>query len=52
MNDLERDFEEIVKKNRGTIYTVCYMFSIDIFEIKCIHSEIVLIFMILGRHEQ
>lgn len=40
MNDLERDFEEIV------------MFSIDIFEIKCIHSEIVLILMILGRHEQ
>ena len=40
MNGLERDFEEIV------------MFFIDICEIKCIHSEIVLILMILGRYEQ
>ena len=29
MKDLERDFEEMVRKNRGTIYTVCYMFSND-----------------------
>ena len=29
MKDLERDFEEIVKKHRGTIYAVCYMFSND-----------------------
>ena len=29
MNDLEREFEEMVRKNRGTIYTVCYMFSND-----------------------
>ena len=27
MKDLERIFEEMVRKNRGTIYTVCYMFS-------------------------
>ena len=29
MKDLERDFEEMVRRNRGTIYTVCYMFSND-----------------------
>ena len=29
MNDLELEFEEMVRKNRGTIYTVCYMFSND-----------------------
>ena len=29
MKDLEREFEEMVRKNRGTIYTVCYMFSND-----------------------
>jgi len=27
MNDLEREFEEMVRANRSTIYTVCYMFS-------------------------
>ena len=29
MNDLEREFEEMVRANRSTIYTVCYMFSQD-----------------------
>ena len=27
MNESERKFEEMVKEHRGTIYTVCYMFS-------------------------
>lgn len=29
MNDLELEFEKMVRKNRGTIYAVCYMFSND-----------------------
>lgn len=27
MDSLEADFSRIVKENRSTIYTVCYMFS-------------------------
>ena len=29
MNNNEEDFSRIVKENKGTIYTVCYMFSKD-----------------------
>jgi len=29
MKDFEREFEQMVRANRGTIYTVCYMFSND-----------------------
>ncbi|MBO4826084.1 MAG: hypothetical protein J5506_02450 [Prevotella sp.] len=29
MKDLEREFEQMVRENRSTIYTVCYMFSND-----------------------
>jgi RNA polymerase sigma-70 factor (ECF subfamily) len=29
MKDLEREFEQMVRANRSTIYTVCYMFSND-----------------------
>ena len=29
MKDLEREFEQLVREHRGTIYTVCYMFSND-----------------------
>lgn len=42
MNDLERDFEEIVKKNRGTIYTVCYMFSNDQDEVADMFQEVLI----------
>ena len=27
MNVSEKEFEQIVKEHKGTIYTVCYMFS-------------------------
>ena len=42
MKDLERDFEEIVKKNRGTIYTVCYMFSNDQDEVADMFQEVLI----------
>ena len=29
MNTLEQDFEQMVRKHRSTIYTVCFMFSKD-----------------------
>lgn len=29
MTETERDFSQIVKENKSTIYTVCYMFSND-----------------------
>ena len=29
MKDLEHEFERMVREHRGTIYTVCYMFSND-----------------------
>ncbi len=33
MNDKESDFERMVKEQRSTIYTVCYMFSNDADEV-------------------
>ncbi len=35
MNDLETKFAQTIKKNKSTIYTVCYMFSPS-----CCHSFI------------
>ena len=42
MNDLEHEFEEMVRKNRGTIYTVCYMFSNDQDEVADLFQEILI----------
>ena len=42
MNDLEREFEEIVRKNRGTIYTVCYMFSNDQDEVADMFQDVLI----------
>ena len=42
MKDLERDFEEIVKKHRGTIYAVCYMFSNDQDEVADLFQEVLI----------
>ena len=41
MKDLERDFEEMVRQNRGTIYTVRYMFSNDQDEVIENHYRII-----------
>ena len=29
MEDLKKEFEELVKRHKTTIYTVCFMFSKD-----------------------
>ena len=42
MKDLEHEFEEMVRKNRGTIYTVCYMFSKDQDEVADLFQEILI----------
>ena len=42
MKDLEHEFEEMVRKNRGTIYTVCYMFSNDQDEVADLFQEILI----------
>ena len=41
MKDLERKFEEMVRKNRGTIYNVRYMFSNDQDEVIENHYRII-----------
>ena len=42
MTDLEREFEEMVRKNRSTIYTVCYMFSNDQDEVADLFQEVLI----------
>ena len=42
MNDLEREFEEMVRANRSTIYTVCYMFSQDQDEVADLFQEVLI----------
>jgi len=42
MKDLEREFERIVKEHRGTIYTVCYMFSNDQDEVADLFQEVLI----------
>ena len=42
MKDLEHEFEEMVRKNRGTIYTVCYMFSNDQDEVADLFQEVLI----------
>ena len=42
MKDLERDFEQMVRANRSTIYTVCYMFSKDQDEVADLFQEVLI----------
>lgn len=39
METLEKDFANIVRKHKGTIYTVCYMFSQDNDEVEDLFQE-------------
>ena len=40
MNELELEFAQIVKEHKGTIYTVCYMFSKDEAEVSDLFQDI------------
>ncbi len=40
MDNLEREFENVMKLHRNTIYTVCYMFSKDADEVAEMFQEI------------
>ena len=40
MNTLETEFAQIVKENKSTIYTVCYMFSKDTDEVNDLFQEV------------
>ena len=40
MKDLESEFERLVREHRGTIYTVCYMFSNDQDEVADLFQEV------------
>ena len=42
MKDLERDFEQMVRAYRSTIYTVCYMFSNDQDEVADLFQEVLI----------
>jgi len=42
MKDLEREFERMVRDNRSTIYTVCYMFSHDQDEVADLFQEVLI----------
>ena len=42
MKDLEREFEQLVRDHRGTIYTVCYMFSNDQDEVADLFQEVLI----------
>lgn len=40
MNEMELEFARIVKEHKGTIYTVCYMFSKDEAEVSDLFQDI------------
>lgn len=42
MESLEQDFVQIIQKNKGTIYTVCYMFSKNEEEVADLFQEILI----------
>ena len=42
MKNLEREFEQMVRANRSTIYTVCYMFSNDQDEVADLFQEVLI----------
>lgn len=39
MNELEKEFERLVRQHKTTIYTVCYMFSDDTDEVNDLFQE-------------
>ncbi len=42
MEENKRDFEKMVREHKGTIYTVCYMFSKDKDEVSDLFQEILI----------
>ena len=40
MNNTEQQFSQLVKDNRSTIYSVCYMFSNDADEVVDLFQEV------------
>ena len=40
MNNTEQQFSQLVKDNRSTIYSVCYMFSNDADEVADLFQEV------------
>lgn len=42
MTSKETDFEQIVKEHKGTIYTVCYMFSKDAEEVNDLFQDVLI----------
>ena len=42
LKDLEREFEDLVRANRSTIYTVCYMFSKNQDEVADLFQEVLI----------
>lgn len=40
MNELELEFSQVVREHKGTIYTVCYMFSDNADEVADLYQEI------------
>ena len=42
MNNLENDFARVVREHKGTIYTVCYMFSVDEDEVADLFQDILI----------
>ena len=42
MESLEQDFAQIIRKNKGTIYTVCFMFSKNEDEVADLFQEILI----------
>lgn len=42
MEDLEREFTQIVREHKDTIYMVCYMFSKDSAEVEDLYQEVLI----------
>ena len=42
MNSIEQEFTNVVREHKGTIYTVCYMFSKDEDEVADLFQEILI----------
>ena len=42
MKELEKEFTSVVRENKATIYTVCYMFSADKEEVEDLFQEVLI----------
>ena len=42
MNPIEQEFTKVVREHKGTIYTVCFMFSKDVDEVADLFQEILI----------